>query len=88
MNVQLETIDEYIAGFPLEIQAVLEQIRATIRAAAPDATEAIKYAMRFKITSGFIPRPAALRRSRMIWPCTGNPKAPFASRSAHRFRWS
>jgi uncharacterized protein YdhG (YjbR/CyaY superfamily) len=38
-------IDEYIAGFPLETQRVLEEVRALIRAAAPEATETISYAM-------------------------------------------
>jgi uncharacterized protein YdhG (YjbR/CyaY superfamily) len=38
-------IDAYIAGFPVEIQQILEQIRATIRAAAPQATETISYQM-------------------------------------------
>jgi len=37
--------DEYIAGFPEETQEVLEEIRAIIRAAAPDATETISYAI-------------------------------------------
>ncbi|HEU0302859.1 MAG TPA: DUF1801 domain-containing protein [Longimicrobium sp.] len=37
------TIDEYIAGFPAATQQVLQQVRATIRAAAPDAEEAISY---------------------------------------------
>ena len=36
-------IDEYIAGFPTEVQQVLQQVRATIRKAAPEAEEAIKY---------------------------------------------
>lgn len=38
-------IDEYIAGFPKEAQVALKQVRAAIRAAAPNAEEAIKYAM-------------------------------------------
>lgn len=38
-------IDEYIAGFPEDVQVLLEQIRVTIRATAPDAEETIKYAM-------------------------------------------
>lgn len=38
-----ETIDEYIAGFPDDVRKILEKIRATIRKAAPDAEEAIKY---------------------------------------------
>ena len=36
-------IDEYIAGFPKEVREILEKIRKTIREAAPDAEEAIKY---------------------------------------------
>ena len=36
-------IDEYIAGFPTEVQAILEKIRQTVRAAAPDAQEKISY---------------------------------------------
>lgn len=36
-------IDEYIAGFPVEVQKLLETIRKTIRKAAPGAGEAIKY---------------------------------------------
>ena len=38
-----QTIDEYIAGFPRDVQERLEQIRGAIRKAAPDAEEAIKY---------------------------------------------
>ena len=37
------SIDEYIAGFPDDVQPVLRQIRATIRQAAPDARETISY---------------------------------------------
>jgi len=39
------TIDEYIATFPKEIQEVLEAVRATVKAAAPDAEERISYQM-------------------------------------------
>ena len=39
------TIDEYIAGFPLEIRRILKRIRATIHAAAPEAEEKISYRM-------------------------------------------
>ena len=66
-----KSIDEYIAGFPPEIQQILEQIRETIKAAAPDAQEAISYAMptfklhgnlvhfaAFKNHIGFYPTPS------------------------------
>jgi uncharacterized protein YdhG (YjbR/CyaY superfamily) len=38
-------IDEYIAGFPEDVQEILEEIRTTIRKAAPGAEETIKYHM-------------------------------------------
>jgi uncharacterized protein YdhG (YjbR/CyaY superfamily) len=38
-------IDEYIAGFPEEIQVMLKQIRQTIQQAAPEAQEGISYGM-------------------------------------------
>ena len=37
------SIDQYIATFPEEVQKILEAIRATIKAAAPDAKEKISY---------------------------------------------
>lgn len=39
------TIDEYIAGFPVDIQLILNQVRSTIKQAAPDAEESIGYGM-------------------------------------------
>jgi uncharacterized protein YdhG (YjbR/CyaY superfamily) len=36
-------IDEYIAAFTPEVQAILEKIRLTIKQAAPDAQETIIY---------------------------------------------
>lgn len=39
------TIDEYIAGFPKEVQDILALVRATIRKAAPEAEEGIAYGM-------------------------------------------
>lgn len=38
-------IDDYIAGFPPDVQEVLHKVRATIRAAAPQAMEKISYQM-------------------------------------------
>lgn len=37
------TIDDYIAGFPKDVQVILEDLRATIRKAAPEAEETINY---------------------------------------------
>jgi uncharacterized protein YdhG (YjbR/CyaY superfamily) len=38
-----ETIDDYIAGFPPEVQTILRKIRRTVKAAAPEARERISY---------------------------------------------
>jgi len=40
-----QNIDDYIAGFPKDVQAKLQKIRTTIKKAAPQAEEAIKYQM-------------------------------------------
>jgi uncharacterized protein YdhG (YjbR/CyaY superfamily) len=40
-----DTIDKYIAQFPGEIQEKLQQLRQTIREAAPQAEEAISFRM-------------------------------------------
>ena len=42
---KIETIDEYIAQFPPEVQKKLVELRKTIRDAAPDAEERISYGM-------------------------------------------
>jgi uncharacterized protein YdhG (YjbR/CyaY superfamily) len=38
-------IDEYISGYPEEIQQFLQEVRATIRKTAPQAVEIISYGM-------------------------------------------
>lgn len=44
--VKAESVDEYIARFPHEVQEVLQTVRETIRAALPhDAGERISYAI-------------------------------------------
>jgi uncharacterized protein YdhG (YjbR/CyaY superfamily) len=45
MRSKAGSIDDYIAGFPAETEAILQEMRALIRASAPDATETISYAI-------------------------------------------
>lgn len=40
-----ESVDEYIAGCPVAVRAVLKDVRTTIRKAAPAAEETISYGM-------------------------------------------
>jgi uncharacterized protein YdhG (YjbR/CyaY superfamily) len=50
-----EDIDEYIAGFPSDVQKILQRIRKTIRKAAPAAEEAISYAIpAFKLNGNLV----------------------------------
>ncbi len=43
MNKSYKSIDEYIDSQEPRLRSVLERVRKTIRAAAPDATETISY---------------------------------------------
>jgi uncharacterized protein YdhG (YjbR/CyaY superfamily) len=45
MADEFETVDEYISSFPGEVQVILQEIRATIRKAAPATQEKISYQM-------------------------------------------
>ena len=45
MPANYATIDEYIAQCPEDVQQILSQVRAVIKAAAPEAVEKISYQM-------------------------------------------
>ena len=50
-----EDIDEYIEAFPSNVQKILQKIRKTIQKAAPDAAEAISYAIpTFKLNGNLV----------------------------------
>ena len=70
-------IDEYIENFPEDVQVILETIRMTIREAAPEAEETIKYQMPtftlkgnlvhfagYKNHIGFYPTPSGIEQFR------------------------
>lgn len=38
-----QTIDEYMADFPADVQAILQRLRDLVHEVAPDATEKISY---------------------------------------------
>jgi len=55
MKTQYKNIDEYIKTYPTNIQSILEQMRQTIRKAAPEAIEAISYQMpAFKLNGNLV----------------------------------
>jgi uncharacterized protein YdhG (YjbR/CyaY superfamily) len=45
MARQFKTMDEYISTFPQDVQSILNELRQTIREAAPEAEETINYQM-------------------------------------------
>lgn len=72
MNRSIE-VDEFIAGFPMEVQQILEKLRDTIQKTAPEAQETINYGIptfslegnlvhfaAYKNHIGFYPGPSAL----------------------------
>ena len=74
-KVGFTSIDEYITTFPKEIQIKMEQLRVTIKAAAPEAEEIISYQIPtfylkgnlvhfavYKKHIGFYPTPSAIKQ--------------------------
>jgi len=73
MNPTPTSVDEYIAGFPADIQAVLRAVRATVRAAAPDAEERISYRMPAVFQHGVVVYFAAFKRHIGLFPPVEDP---------------
>jgi uncharacterized protein YdhG (YjbR/CyaY superfamily) len=72
-RTKFNDIDAFIASFPKETQKLLEEVRATIRKAAPEASETINYGIptftlngnlvhfsAFKNHIGFYPTPSGI----------------------------
>ena len=56
-----KSIDEYISGLPDDIRKILEEVRVTIRKAAPEAEEAIRYDIPTFILNGNLVHFAAFK---------------------------
>jgi uncharacterized protein YdhG (YjbR/CyaY superfamily) len=62
-------IDDYIAGFPNDVQKILEKIRTTIKNAAPDAEETISYRIpTFTLKGRYLVYVAALKKHIGLYP--------------------
>lgn len=68
MDISIKTVDDYIRSFPEEVQLILEKVRATIRQAAPEATETIKYAMPTYVYNGNLVHFAAYKNHIGFYP--------------------
>ena len=69
-----KNIDDYIAGFPSDVQEILQKIRATIRKAAPDAEETISYLMPAFKQKGNLIYFAAFKKHIGLFPPVGDAK--------------
>jgi uncharacterized protein YdhG (YjbR/CyaY superfamily) len=67
-QTSLRNIDDYIAGFPPDVQAILQKIRQTIREAAPEAAEAIKYQIPTFVLNGNLVSFAAYKQHIGVYP--------------------
>ena len=69
----LTSVDEYLATLPEDRRAAVEQLRQTIRAAAPEATETIAYNMpAFRSHGGrFLVSFAAFKAHYSLFPASG-----------------
>lgn len=68
MIAKPNSIDEYIATLPYEIQKIMEEVRATIKKAAPEATETIKYAIPTFVFHGNLVHFAAFKNHIGFYP--------------------
>jgi uncharacterized protein YdhG (YjbR/CyaY superfamily) len=63
-----QNIDEYIEGFPTSIQHTLQELRQTIRKAAPNAEERISYQMPAFFLNGVLVYFAAYKKHIGFYP--------------------
>ncbi len=69
----LRNVDEYVATLPEDRRAGVEELRRTVRAAAPEATETIAYSMpAFRSHGGqFLVSFAAYKAHYSLFPASG-----------------
>lgn len=75
MKKNFTSIDEYIAAFPKETQKILKEIRAAIKAAAPNAEEKISYQMPTFFLNGNLIHFAAYKNHIGIYPTPSGTQA-------------
>ncbi len=69
----IQSIDEYIASAPVEVRQVLEEVRATVRKAAPKAEERISYRMPAFFQDGALVYFAAFKKHLGLYPPVREP---------------
>ena len=75
IKVGFTSIDEYIATFPEETQKILEEVRATIKAIAPEAEEKISYQIPTFFLKGNLIHFAAFKNHIGLYPTPSGTEA-------------
>jgi uncharacterized protein YdhG (YjbR/CyaY superfamily) len=81
-----DSVDEYIRGFPTDVQRILNRLREAIRKAAPDAEEKISYRMPTFVLHGNLVHFAAYRNHIGFYPTSSGIEAFKQELSA--YKWS
>jgi uncharacterized protein YdhG (YjbR/CyaY superfamily) len=92
-KAEFESVDQYIASWPEDIQTILERVRSTIRKAVPQAEESISYKIpAYKLRGDPVLYFAGWKQHFSIYPATAtviaafkNDISPYVVKSTLRF---
>jgi uncharacterized protein YdhG (YjbR/CyaY superfamily) len=72
MNAKPRTIDEYLAGLPVDQRVALGKVRKAVKAAAPEAEECFSYGMpAFRLSGKLVAGFAAAANHCAFYPMSG-----------------
>src|SRR6187397_2351446 len=70
-KTDFKSVDEYIATYPPDVQAILQRVRGTIRKAVPKAEEAISYQIpTFKLHGSYVVYFAGWKKHYSLYPAS------------------
>ncbi len=84
MAAKFKTIDDYIASYPPDVQAILQTLRKAIMEEAPQAQETIKYGMPTFVLHGNLVYFGAWKHHIGFYPITGAMEESIEELSAYK----
>ena len=82
-KTDFKSIDEYVATFPPDVQAILQRVRTTIHKAVPKAQEAISYQIpTFKRDGSYVVYFAGWKQHYSLYPASSRLVAAFKAELA------
>jgi uncharacterized protein YdhG (YjbR/CyaY superfamily) len=77
-KTDFRSIDQYVATFPPDVQAILQRVRTTIHKAVPKAQEAISYQIpTFKLEGSYVVYFAGWKQHYSLYPASSRLVAAF-----------